>query len=323
MVLIFATKLTTFAISFLFLYLVSDFITNDVRRVARFLPKALLFSILYLAVIAVFAILFWKVIPDFIKRVPTLAANLQTQSIEQFDAANRRWNLTNYVNPQEVQDAIVKGTTQAITFVARKLTGFYKGFIGFLFALVVNLLLYHNVRKIDDIFARRPDSLMGFFYKFSMARARVFYDYFKRVMTGQLAIALINAAISSVVIFGLGLPQPVVLLLIVLFFGLFPIVGNLASNTVLTAVAFLSIGVWAAVICLALLVLIHKLEYFLNSKIIGDIVHLPMVVTLTSLVVCEVLLGIVGLILAIPLVLAIRHELEQIPGLRAATPDNI
>jgi predicted PurR-regulated permease PerM len=63
------------------------------------------------------------------------------------------------------------------------------------------------------------------------------------------------------------------------------------------------------------LVGIHKLEYFLNSKIIGDIVHLPMVMTLLSLIVCEVLLGLVGLILAVPLVLYLRHELEYIPGL--------
>jgi predicted PurR-regulated permease PerM len=45
-------------------------------------------------------------------------------------------------------------------------------------------------------------------------------------------------------------------------------------------------------------------------------VNLPMVVTLTSLIVCEVLLGIVGLILAIPLVLYLRYELEHIPGIR-------
>ena len=90
------------------------------------------------------------------------------------------------------------------------------------------------------------------------------------------------------------------------------------SNTVLIINAFVSIGIWGSVICLLLLIGIHKLEYFLNSKIIGGIVRLPMAVTLGALIFCEVLLGIPGLILAIPLALFIRHEFEHIPGLSAA-----
>jgi len=100
----------------------------------------------------------------------------------------------------------------------------------------------------------------------------------------------------------------------VFVFGLLPVAGNLISNTILTVMAFVTIGPWAAAICLGLLIGVHKLEYFLNSKIIGDIVHMPMFITLTSLVVCEVLFGIVGLMLAIPLVLFLRHEFEQMPG---------
>jgi predicted PurR-regulated permease PerM len=313
-VLIFATKLTTFALSFLFLYLISDFLTNDVRKAARFLPKALLFSILYIAVLAIFVVLFWKTIPDFIKRIPDLAARWQDQAITQFEAANQRWNLTDYVNPEEVRAAIVSSTTKSISFFVREFSSFYKGFISFLFALIVNLLLYHNIKKIDDVFDRGRGTLMSFFYRFAMTRARTFYFYFKRVMLGQVVIACINALISATVIFGLGLPQPFLLVVIVLIFGVFPIVGNLASNTILTVTAFLSVGLGAAAVCLILLVLVHKLEYFLNSKIIGDMVHLPMTITLTSLIVCEILLGIAGLILAIPLVLHLRHELEHIPG---------
>lgn len=40
-----------------------------------------------------------------------------------------------------------------------------------------------------------------------------------------------------------------------------------------------------------------------------------MAVSLGALIFCEVLLGIPGLILAIPLALFIRHEFEHIPGL--------
>ena len=310
----FATNLTLFVVSFLFLYLVSDFMTNDVRRLVPFVPKALLFSILYLAVIALFTVLFYNIIPNLIALMPGLAEKLQSQAITLFENANARWDLTQYVNPQEVKSAIVTGTTSTLKFLAGVFSASYKGFIYFIFALVLNLLLYHNTEKLDGVFGRRPKSLMNFFYRFVIARVRVFYYYFRRVMGGQIIISGINTGISTIVIFALGLPYPFLLIGAVFVFGLLPVAGNLISNTILTVMAFVTIGPWGAAICLGLLIGVHKLEYFLNSKIIGDIVHMPMFVTLTSLVVCEVLFGIVGLMLAIPLILFLRHEFEQIPG---------
>ena len=318
--LVFATHLTSFLISFLFLYLISDFLTNDVRRYIPFLPKALLFSILYLIVISFFTVLLYNVIPNFVKQLPSLANQLQAQAIDQFEYANQKWNLTQYVDPQEVRAAIMKGTTSTLSFFVGSLSAFYKGFIYFIFALVINLLLYHNIEKIDNVFIRRRSSLMNFFYRFTKVRLSIFYFYFKRVMGGQIIISAINTVISSVVIILLELPHPVLLISVVFFFGLFPVVGNIASNAVVTITAFLANGMLAAALCLGVMVGIHKLEYFLNSKIIGEIVHLPMVITLTALVVCEVLLGIIGLILAIPLILYTRHELEHVPGLSAKSP---
>ena len=51
--------------------------------------------------------------------------------------------------------------------------------------------------------------------------------------------------------------------------GLLPIIGNLMSNTLIIAVGF-TISPKLALVALIFLVVIHKLEYFLNSKIIGD-----------------------------------------------------
>ena len=50
------------------------------------------------------------------------------------------------------------------------------------------------------------------------------------------------------------------------------------------------------------LVVVHKLEYFLNSKIIGQRIRNPVWLTLIPLVIGERLMGIPGLVLA-PVVL--------------------
>ena len=95
------------------------------------------------------------------------------------------------------------------------------------------------------------------------------------------------------------------------------------SNSVLTINAFVTTGMTGTLVCLVLLVGVHKLEYILNSRIIGGIVNLPMAVSLGALIFCEVLLGIPGLILAIPLVLFVRHEFEHIRGLPPNLPEEV
>src|SRR6266480_2631172 len=71
--------------------------------------------------------------------------------------------------------------------------------------------------------------------------------------------------------------------------------------TLIVGVAF-TLSPRTALFALIFLVVIHKLEYFLNSKIIGDRIKNPMWLTLLGLVLGEKLMGIPGMILA-PVVL--------------------
>lgn len=308
------SHLMAFVISFLFLYLISDFMTRDVHKRVPFVPRALLFSVLYIVVIVAILLVTHKVVPLLLKNFPELTSQLQVQIVKELKEANTKWNFAQYIDLDEVKSGVLKASTGILKFLVDSLSPLYKGFIQFVFALAINLLLYFESEKIDETFTRYPGSLMTFLYRFVQVRVRIFYVYFKRVMGGQFIISLINTSISTVAIVGLGLPHPFLMIFIVFFCGLFPVVGNLISNSVLILTAFVSIGVWGALVCLALLVIIHKLEYFLNSKIIGGIVKLPMAVSLGALIFCEVMLGIPGLILAIPLVLFVRHEFEHIPG---------
>ncbi|HUG33529.1 MAG TPA: hypothetical protein VMJ90_02075, partial [Anaerolineales bacterium] len=50
--------------------------------------------------------------------------------------------------------------------------------------------------------------------------------------------------------------------------GLLPVVGNLISNTAITIISFAH-SFEIAVASLTYLVVIHKLEYFLNARIVG------------------------------------------------------
>jgi predicted PurR-regulated permease PerM len=147
------------------------------------------------------------------------------------------------------------------------------------------------------------DTVYGSVVRELAARFATFYKSFGRVMGAQIIISFINTALTAVFLAWNGFPYTVVIIGLTFLFGLLPIVGNLAANTLIVCVAFaMPDGPRMALFALIFLVVIHKLEYFLNSKIVGDRIKNPMWLTLLGLVVGEKLMGIPGMVLA-PIVL--------------------
>src|SRR5437773_7300702 len=128
-------------------------------------------------------------------------------------------------------------------------------------------------------------------------RFRDFYRSFATVMGAQITISLINTALTTLFVVIIRLPYAPLVIAVTFLCGLLPIVGNLISNVIIVGLAF-TISVKVAVIALGFLVAIHKLEYFLNSKIIGERIRNPVWLTLIVLIIGERLMGIPGLILA-------------------------
>lgn len=132
-------------------------------------------------------------------------------------------------------------------------------------------------------------------------RFRLFYQSFATVIGAQITISAINTVLTSLFLLWNDYPYILVIIVLTFVFGLVPILGNLMSNTLIIAVGF-TLSPQMALAALVFLVVIHKLEYFLNSKIIGARIKNPMWLTLIGLVVGEKLMGIPGMILA-PVVL--------------------
>jgi predicted PurR-regulated permease PerM len=92
----------------------------------------------------------------------------------------------------------------------------------------------------------------------------------------------------------------------------------LISNTIIVFLAA-AMSVKFALVALIFLVGIHKLEYFLNSKIIGGWIRNPVWLTLIGLIVGEIVMGIPGMVLAPVVLNYMRLEMSKIPVTSAAT----
>jgi predicted PurR-regulated permease PerM len=147
------------------------------------------------------------------------------------------------------------------------------------------------------------------------ARFHTLYESFATVMGAQIVISAINTMLTTAFLLIVGFPNALVLIGITFLCGLLPIIGNLISNTIIVAVAF-TIAPQTALMALVFLVALHKFEYFLNSKIVGDRIQNPMWLTLIGILVGEKLMGIPGMILA-PVVL---HYIKVEAKRRYVTP---
>jgi predicted PurR-regulated permease PerM len=150
-------------------------------------------------------------------------------------------------------------------------------------------------------------------------RFRDFYRSFATVMGAQITISLINTILTAIFVLTVRLPQAPLVIAITFLCGLVPIVGNLVSNTIIVFLAF-TVSLKMAIGALVFLVVIHKLEYFLNSKIIGDRIRNPVWLTLIALIVGERLMGIPGLILAPVVLNYLRVEMLKI---EVPSPQNL
>ena len=136
-----------------------------------------------------------------------------------------------------------------------------------------------------------------------IARIKNFKKAFSNVFVAQFKISLIDTILTGVYlyavlpIFDVNLPFKFTILVIAFIVGLIPVVGNLISNTIIVLMS-LSISIKVAISSLIFLVVIHKLEYFLNAKIIGSQINSTAWELLLIMIVFEKIFGIGGIIVA-------------------------
>jgi predicted PurR-regulated permease PerM len=140
-------------------------------------------------------------------------------------------------------------------------------------------------------------------------------DAFHDIVFAQIKIALINAVLTAVFLLGvlplLGIHVPLAKTLVIVTFvvGLLPVIGNLVSNTAVT-VAALSVSLWVGVAALGFLVLVHKLEYFLNARIVGTQIRARAWELLVAMLAMEAAFGLAGLVVAPIYYAYLKRELE-------------
>jgi predicted PurR-regulated permease PerM len=139
---------------------------------------------------------------------------------------------------------------------------------------------------------------------------------FRRIVLAQVSISAANTLFTAfyltvaLPLADIHLPFTTTLIVITFVAGLLPIVGNLISNTAIFVVS-LSQSLFVAMISLGYLIVIHKLEYFLNARIIGGHIRARAWEMLLAMVVLEAAFGIAGVVAAPIYYAYVKDELRE------------
>jgi predicted PurR-regulated permease PerM len=202
----------------------------------------------------------------------------------------------------------MKDEVRVVGNVARTTT---KEFVLVLIGVVVASSLFMNPR-VDTADEKPTSNLFTSIVDEIIRRFSCFYESFERVMGAQIMISLVNTLLTAIFVLIIQLKNGGVVIGLTFVCGLLPIVGNLISNSIIVGIAF-TISPRAAIAALIFLIALHKLEYFLNSKIIGERIKNPVWLTLLALIVGERLMGIPGMILAPVVLHYIKVESSKLP----------
>ena len=162
----------------------------------------------------------------------------------------------------------------------------------------------------------KSDHVRTLFSQALVERIDRFTLVFTQVVSAQLKISFINTVFTmiflSVVLPLTGNELPFTKTMIILTFvlGMIPVLGNLMSNTIITIIA-LSTSLWIAVSALSFLIVIHKVEYFLNARIVGSQIQAKAWELLISMLIMEACFGLPGVIAAPIYYAYIKRELKD------------
>ncbi len=185
--------------------------------------------------------------------------------------------------------------------------------------VLAHILIGMIVGAMVALYEFRGDGHIGPLGQALNVRAKHLAESFRQVVFAQVYIAALNTLFTSIFLLvilpltGVKLPFLVTIILLTFLFGLLPVIGNLMSNTVIVVVS-LSFSLGVAVFSLIFLIVIHKLEYFLNAKIIGSQIQTHAWEILLAMLTLEVLFGLPGVVAA-PIFYAYLKKELRLAGL--------
>jgi predicted PurR-regulated permease PerM len=281
-------------------------------KLGRFIPNKWITLAVFILLVAAIGYTATHFIKAAINALPKIADNSIPSAIAWAEEHDLNLPFTDFEGLRATAMTTIKDQAKYLGDFANFARHASTTFVFIIIAIVCAVSMFFNSQL--DLFRESHkvrNNLYSIYCDEITARFSEFYHSFATVIGAQMTISAINTVLTAIFVFAMGLPYAPVVIGLTFLCGLFPIVGNIVSNTVIVFIGFL-VSAKIAFIALIFLIVIHKLEYFLNSKIIGSRIRNPIWLTLIGLIIGEKLMGVPGMILSPVILNYLRVEMSKI-----------
>ncbi len=290
--------------AFIFMAALLPYVEWLVRRGANRVVAVLLILLAVFAglggVVGIVAPAMFDEFRDLRSNLPQYAADFEN-FMQNFGLDTDRWDLPE--RAEEIKwDELISGS-QAVDFGQRVAVGVLSGFT---VAVLTAYLLVDTRRLRVFLFRFVPDGKEPDAQHFLNALSRVVGGYVR----GQLITSLVIGLFTTAVLLAVGVPNAVAFGVLAAFADIIPLVGAFIAIVPAVIAAFQESPTQAVIVLGALLVYQQFEDRFLVPKIYGQTLNLPALVVLMAVLVGGELMGIAGVLLALPTAAAGRVVLD-------------
>lgn len=282
-----------------------------VDRMSRYIPRVLALILLLLAFIFILVAFGFLLAPLIVSQIHQLAINLPVL-VERFGPLYQQLQST-VTNYQENLFQYSSQVSQITSGVFSTTVGFLSGLVAFFTILVLSfymLLEKDSIKKlVNDLVPLEHKERI-----FDVLRKIV--DKMGKWLRGQVLLMVIIGVADFIALTILGVPYAAVLAILGGLTEVIPYIGPWLGLVPAFIIAF-TISPVKAFFVLIVYVLIQQLEaQFLVPKIMGKAVGLSPVIIILALLCGAELMGILGVIVAVPVAAAIAVIIQEWPEIR-------
>ena len=283
----------------------------------RKIPRALTVLFVYIVLIGILVVIVSVLAPAVAEQIQELL----TLAPEYLDKLAIWLGGLLSVSPQDLVNGDIVGSltgtvSDSLAGVTDALSSTIRGFFSFLIVLV--LAFYFSVQE---------DSFKGFIRSIVPSRHRLYVsDLTGRMqkqmglwLRGQLILALVIFVLTFLVLSALHVPNALVLAMLAGLFEVVPYIGPILSAVPATLIAFTVSPLTAALVVVAYVIIQQLENHVLQPRIMGKVLGLNPLIVILAILIGAQLAGVLGAILAVPLVTAatvflgdLFHETERL-----------
>lgn len=280
-------------------------------RMAKYIPRVLALIILSLVFLGVLTAIGFLIIPPIIHQISQIAINLPS-IINRFGPFydSLRNSVTNY------QEGLFNISSQ----LAKLTSGIYSTTIGF----VSGLVGIFTILVLSFYMLLEENSIKHFLQQIvPIEHKEKIFDIFRKIgnkmgrwLRGQILLMVVIGVLDGIVLAILGVPYALTLAVWGGLTEIIPYVGPWLGLLPAVVIAY-TISPLTALMVLIAFIAIQQIEgHFLVPKIMGKAVGLSPVIVILAILAGAKLMGILGVMIAVPVAAAISVLVQEWPELK-------